>query len=134
MQGLHVVVLIFMAESFIYHPMDLSSGATATAADILNGKTAVINGEIVTGTMPNRGNISKNLSAGESYYLSAGYYSGGVFTASNSSSPQEEIINLTGSFVQSYYDSSPHVIWTPSYGTPYRVYIYNNGKNYRHFP
>lgn len=65
-----------MAESFIYHPMDLSSGATATAADILNGKTAVINGEIVTGTMPNRGNISASIDAGSSYTIPQGYHAG----------------------------------------------------------
>lgn len=88
MQELHVVVLIFMAESFIYHPMDLSSGATATAADILNGKTAVINGEIVTGTMTNRGNVSATLNAGGSYTIPVGYHAGGGTVRVNSLASQ----------------------------------------------
>lgn len=120
-----------MAEAIIQQRIEFTtiqtgidtSDATALASHILNPYTAYARGSKLIGSMANLGYISKNLSAGESYYLSAGYYNGGVFTALNSSSPREEIINVTGSFVQSYYDSSPHVIWTPSYGTPYRVYI-----------
>ena len=95
-QELHAVVLIFMAESFIYHPMDLSSGATATAADILNGKTAVINGEIVTGTMPNRGNISASIDAGSSYTIPQGYHAGfGKVTAIDPYAPVSRSTSAT---------------------------------------
>ncbi len=52
--------------------------ATATAAQILTGQTAWVNGNKVTGSMGNRGNLNWTPSNGTTYTVPAGYYSGGT--------------------------------------------------------
>lgn len=54
-----------------------TSDATATAAEILYGKTAYKNGSQLTGTMPNRGAVAGTIStvAGE-YTIPQGYHDG----------------------------------------------------------
>ena len=54
-----------------------SSGATATAAEILKGKTAAVKGAIVTGTMPNNGAVKGAITtvAGK-YTIPQGYHDG----------------------------------------------------------
>lgn len=49
---------------------------TATAAQILTGKTLWVKGSKITGTMPNRGAISHSLAANGSYTIPAGYHNG----------------------------------------------------------
>lgn len=49
---------------------------TAIASTILYSRTAWVNGEKVTGTMPNNGSVSKTLLAGESYTVPEGYHNG----------------------------------------------------------
>ena len=54
-----------------------TSDATATPETMLNGRTAYVNGEKITGTMPNKGLFSKTLSPGTTSVSGAkGYYSG----------------------------------------------------------
>lgn len=57
-----------------------TTGATAAAAEILDGKTAYVGNVLVEGTMPNNGAVSHTLSsikAGEtSYVIPAGYHNG----------------------------------------------------------
>ena len=59
-----------------------TSGATATAADILMGQTAGINEELVAGTMPNNGSTSGSFDGltTTSYNIPAGYTNGGTVT------------------------------------------------------
>ena len=61
-----------------------SGDGDATASQILSGKTAWVKGQKITGTMPNRGAVSKTLNAGGSYTIPKGYHNGsGKITASS---------------------------------------------------
>lgn len=54
-----------------------SRSVTATAAEVLTGKTFAKNGSVLTGTMPNRGAIAGTISVvGTPYTVSAGYHDG----------------------------------------------------------
>lgn len=58
------------------------TAGTAAASEILAGKTAWVGGSKLAGTMTNRGAVSKELSAGGSYTVPAGYHNGtGTVTA-----------------------------------------------------
>ena len=52
------------------------TSANATAAQILFGYTAWVNGSKITGTMANRGAVSYNLPANGSYTIASGYHNG----------------------------------------------------------
>lgn len=72
-----------------------TSDATATAAQILDGATAYVDGDLVEGTMPNNGAVNKTLTAQEkSYTIPAGYHSG---TGSVSISPESKTATPTKS-------------------------------------
>ena len=53
-----------------------TSDATAAAGDIVEGKTAYVDGEKITGTMPNRGTMPADIGISESKELLSGYYTG----------------------------------------------------------
>lgn len=54
-----------------------SSGATATAAEILKGKTAAVKGSMVEGTMPNNGAVDGTISGKtEAYTIPPGFHDG----------------------------------------------------------
>ena len=54
-----------------------SEGLTVIAAEILAGKTAAVGGEVITGTMPNRGAVSGAISTKEgTYTIPQGYHDG----------------------------------------------------------
>lgn len=64
--------------------LDTQTLGTATNGDILDGKTAWINGEKITGSMSNVGKEDATLLAGESHTITEGYHDGtGVITARN---------------------------------------------------
>lgn len=79
--------------------------ATATAAQILTGKTAWVNGSKVTGTMANNGELNWNPTTSTTYTVPAGYYSGGTLSSENSYNKgleegkgNVEPLTLSGSF------------------------------------
>ena len=67
--------------------VDTSAG-TATAAQMLSGSKAYVDGALVTGTMTNRGAVSQTLNAGGSYTIPAGYHDGTGKVTANSLSSQ----------------------------------------------
>ena len=62
--------------------------ATALPSNILSGKTAWIDGEKITGTMENKGNVNSSLNCGQSYTIPQGYHAGGGKVTANSLSSQ----------------------------------------------
>lgn len=50
--------------------------ATSVAADILEGKTAWVNGMLIAGIMPNNGTVTMILDPGQEYIIAEGYHSG----------------------------------------------------------
>lgn len=61
-----------------------TADATASASNILSGKTAYVNGSKVSGTMPNQGAKTAALNCSGSYTIPAGYHNGsGKVTANN---------------------------------------------------
>lgn len=68
-----------------------SDELTATVAQVLSGYTAVTkdsDDEIGTGTMPNRGAVSRALNAGDSYTVPQGYHNGSGKITANSLASQ----------------------------------------------
>ena len=57
--------------------------ATATASQILKGQTAWVNGNKVTGTMVDRGELNWNPTSSTTYNVPTGYYSGGTLSSAN---------------------------------------------------
>jgi hypothetical protein len=53
----------------------------ATSTDILAGKTALVKGKLVTGSIPNNGALNQALKAGETFTIPSGYTTGGTITA-----------------------------------------------------
>ena len=69
-----------------------ASAGNATAAQILTGKTALVGGKSVTGTMTNQGAVAPSaLNAGGSYTIPAGYHNGSGKVTANSLANQTKV-------------------------------------------
>lgn len=69
--------------------------ATATSDDIIDGKTAYVNGEELTGTMPNNGHIDTTILPNEAATITKGYHdgTGTVSVDSTATALPEELVN-----------------------------------------
>ena len=66
----------------------ISTDATATEGNVLNGQTFYSGGSKKTGNMPNNGAVSSSLNAGASYTIPAGYHNGSGKVVANSLASQ----------------------------------------------
>ena len=60
------------------------SYGNATTSQIVSGRTALINGKKVTGSMNNNGAVSRSLSPGQTYYIPEGYHNGSGYVTATS--------------------------------------------------
>lgn len=68
--------------------LSAQTSGTATAANILSGQTAWVNGAKVTGSMANQGTKTSSLNCGSAYIIPAGYHNGSGKVTANSLASQ----------------------------------------------
>ncbi len=69
-----------------------TSDANASASEILNGRTAYVNGNKITGEMPNNGAVSGTISTKDGNYVVPAGYHNGLGSVSIDSTEQAKII------------------------------------------
>ena len=70
-----------------------TSDATVAVSEILTGKTAYVRGAKITGTMPNRGSVTGNISAkAQKFTIAQGYHDGSGYVQI-ASTEQEKLIS-----------------------------------------
>ncbi len=77
------------------------TSANATAAQILSPQTAFVNGNKVTGTMPNQGAKTAALNCGGSYTIPAGFHNGSGKVTANSLASQTSATAVAGDIISS---------------------------------
>ncbi|WP_236894708.1 hypothetical protein [Clostridium beijerinckii] len=77
-------------------------GGDATANQILNGKKVTVDSGQIVGTMPDRGNITATLNAGQSYTILEGHHSGGGKVTANSLASQTSATATAAQIVSGY--------------------------------
>lgn len=100
-----------------------TTDATATAGEVLNGKTAYVKGSKVTGSMANNGNVSKTMDGinTKSITVPAGYTTGGTIgldnTIDNEVETQSDLITQIATALQDKAGNSGGVV-LPSLDNP----------------
>ena len=99
---------------------ELKAQGNADAGSILTGKSALINGSLVEGTMANNGSLSSILNAGQSFTIPAGFTTGGTITT-NSLETQTSSATATASDITAgktaYVDGVEVVGTKPAFDT-----------------
>lgn len=80
----------------------LTASGDATAAQILTGKKAYVDGSLITGTMADQGAKTSSLNCGGSYTIPAGYHNGSGKITANSLSSQTDA-TATAAYIRSGY-------------------------------
>lgn len=78
---------------------------TATPDKLLDGETSWVNGEEITGTMPNQGAVSSSLNCGGSYTIPEGYHDGNGKVTANSLASQTSATATADKII------SPYTAW-----------------------
>lgn len=119
-----------------------TSDGTATASEILNTKTAYVNGSKVTGSMPNRGSVTGTISTvAGTYTIQNGYHDGTGSVGINSTEQAKiiasnikngvEILGVTGT-----YTGSELIKATTKSVTPYttaKTYLPSDDGDYDYY-
>lgn len=102
---------------------------TATVADVLSGKTAIVGGVYSTGTMPDNGAVTITLEGGQVYTIPLGYHNGyGTITApmgGSSLDKNQAITPYQYDFLPGYVDNTTSK-WTYQNSTNNSTDVYNN--------
>lgn len=80
----------------------LTASGDATAAQILSGKKAYVDGSLLTGTMTDQGAKTSSLNCGGSYTIPAGYHNGSGKITANSLASQTDA-TATSAYIRSGY-------------------------------
>lgn len=116
---------------FIDELNEYKSQGDAEESDILIGKKALVNGNLITGSMANHGELNWNPAESTTYNVLPGYYSGGTISSSAAYDSGKNSVVSPNTGIQplqilSGYDYSPTVV-LPCYGYKYmNIYLPNN--------
>lgn len=80
----------------------MTKDATATEDKLLINETAYVNGEKVTGTMPDQGSKTASLNCGESYNIPEGYHDGSGNITANSLASQTSGTATANNIIKNY--------------------------------
>jgi hypothetical protein len=94
----------YMSDSIIQHNYTgtITDDATATAANILSGKTAYGSSGKITGTMTNNGAKTSSLNCGNSYTIPAGYHNGSGKVTANTLASQTSATASASTILKGY--------------------------------
>lgn len=81
---------------------DMTASGDATAAQILTGKKAYVDGNLITGSMADQGAKTSSLNCGGSYTIPAGYHNGSGKVTANSLASQTDA-TATAAYIKTGY-------------------------------